>query len=117
LDVLPRTGIIGGKRETEGADVTRIYFKDKRRRMYSGLTLLLLLPLLACTKPSPEKAAQEQLLRKIASLEVESEKLEGKIKEAGNDPGLRYNVVNEQELLKSRIERLKENLKQKEASH
>ena len=93
------------------------YHNDTTRSLYRWVVGFLLLALLSCTSGSPENEGQRKKLKKLSEMESEVEMLEGKIKDASNDPGLRYNLVSEYELLKSRVERAKENLKQKEAPH
>ncbi len=88
----------------------------QRTLLYSALFTLCFL-FLSCTEKGAEPTEQVRLKNKISEMEVESEKLEGKIKDAGNDPGLKFNLVQELELLKSRTERLRENLKQAGAPH
>ena len=78
--------------------------------------LLTLLP--ACTggskeaaqpkKDDPKKAALEKMLLK---LEKEYLAYDEKIKNSGTDMGLNNQLIEEKELLRSRLERVKENLK------
>jgi len=86
------------------------YSKERTPWLYRWGVLFVAVVVLACTDHSPQQAEDARARQKLAELVGESEKLEGKIKDASNDPGLRYHLVTDHELLKSRIERMKENL-------
>lgn len=91
------------------------YSKERTHSLYSWTLAAVFLVIVAgggCTSSNSHEEGEqhERQLKKLAELEKENEILEGKIKDAGNDPGLRYNLVSDQELLKSRIERMRENL-------
>lgn len=74
---------------------------------------LVVFTVAACSflgEPDPEIV---RLRERVQSLTKDLEQYEGKIREAGADPGLRQSLVNDQALLESRIERYREILRQK----
>lgn len=71
------------------------------------LLIITLLCFMACKK-TPEENARLRLENSVKEMSAVLETYEKKIASAGNDPGLRSRLLNDQALLKSRIERLKE---------
>ncbi len=82
------------------------------------LILVLAFTLFACTSSSNEEGPpkndpkKEKLEKMLQALEKEFIAYDEKIKGSGTDMGLNNQLIEEKELLRSRIERVKENLKQ-----
>lgn len=77
------------------------------------LTLFLLTTtlLVACTESAERDKDIDQLHSKIQTMEKSLDEMEGRLRDAGNDPGLRNSLLGEQALMKSRLERLKQQAK------
>lgn len=76
---------------------------------------LCLLTVTGCPSESPEKLEIRKLQEKVKAMELEVGTNEAKIKDAGHDPGLRGALQSDAELHKSRLERYKLILKEKQA--